>query len=187
MKLQALPDEGPRLQADPKGLTSAPRLGKWTILGGDYVGRENVWEASCKKRRSGGDEGAGEPQSRRRRAQGWRDPRETVQWEKSTLLLPTAQREGRQKMGKAPQAILPGETEHSPHAPCSVQHQENARLGISFSPGGPEGQFSGLPFLRILMQSSTDGSGHYGDGVSGIRSPWLEFFLIPLHPLSLRQ
>lgn len=145
MKLQALPNEGPRLQADPKGLASAPRLGKWATLGGDCVGRENVWEASFKKRRFGGDEGAGEPQSRWRRAQDWRNPRERVPWEKSALLLPAAQREGRRKMGKAPWAIPPGETEHHPQLPLLCVTPGKCMFGGSSFP---------LEALRVSSQAT---------------------------------
>lgn len=48
-----------------------------------------------------------EPTERTRRAQSWGDPRETGQWEKSSLVPPTAQRTGRAegRKGEKPQQL----------------------------------------------------------------------------------
>lgn len=54
-------------------------------------------------------------------------------------------------------------------------------------PGAPRVSSQTSPSPWTLIQSRTDGSGRDGEGASGTGSPWLEFFLIPPCPLSLKQ
>lgn len=129
-----------------------------------------------------------EPTERTRRAQSWGDPRETGQWEKSSLVPPTAQRKGRAQGRKAekPQQLSHLENLSAvPSSPALCNSREMHIWGISFPPpGGPEGQFSSSLFPQTLTSSSTDSQVMMVTGVDGIGLPGLDFFLFP-HTLSL--
>lgn len=91
-------------------------------------------------------------------------------------------------MGKAPPAVPPGAFEQlcpAPLALCNIR--EIHVFQISFSPGGPEGQSSGLFFLLDFDPVKHRWVVTMAMGTGGTGSSWLEFFLIPPCPLALRQ
>lgn len=87
-------------------------------------------------------------------------------------------REGERKEedGKAPPAVPPGAL-----TLCDIG--ESTVLGISFSPGGPEGQFSGLYFLLDFDPAKHRWVVTMVRGQVALDLPGLNFFLFP-HVLS---
>ena len=90
---------------------------------------------------------------------------------------------------QAPPTVPPGEFGQlfpAPLALCEIR--EMHILGISFClPKALRVSSQASPSPWTLIQPNTDGSDHDVEPAGGHRSPWLEFFLIPPCPLSLKQ
>lgn len=91
-------------------------------------------------------------------------------------------------MGKAPRAVPPGEIERHSQLPLLCVTSEKCTFGGSAFPLEALRVSSQAPSsLRLGCSQAQMGQVMMAMGLGGIGSPRLEFFLIPLSLLSLRQ